>query len=47
MLKNWKTTLAGAITAVLNLTANGMTLKTFLLSAAIAALGAYAKDHTQ
>jgi len=44
-MKNWKTTLAGLAVALLNLNVQGMTVKAFLYSAAIAALGAAAKDH--
>lgn len=44
-MRNWKTTAAGAVIGVLNLSANGVTLKSFLLSLALAALGAFAKDH--
>ena len=43
-LKHWMTTLAGLVAAAGNLSVNGMTLKSFLISLAIASLGAAAKD---
>lgn len=44
-MRNWKTTLAGFAGAVLELVANGMSLKTALVAAAWALLGAAARDH--
>lgn len=46
-MRNWKTTLAGVVAALANLSVNGVTLKHFIVSAAIAALGALAKDHNK
>jgi hypothetical protein len=42
---NWKTTLIGFSAAALNLIQQGVTWKSALLSAAIATLGAVAKDY--
>lgn len=41
---HWRTSLGGLILAAGNIQANGTTLKAFLISAAIAALGAIAAD---
>jgi hypothetical protein len=41
---HWITSLGGLLIAAGNIHSNGMTLKSFLLSAAIAALGAFAAD---
>ena len=46
MFKNWKTTLAGVIAAVAHLTVNGVGWKQLLVAAAVAAIGALAKDHS-
>lgn len=45
MFKNWKTTLAGFGAGALNLFANGANWKQVLVSAGLAFLGAFAKDH--
>jgi hypothetical protein len=45
VLTNWKTTVAGLIVSVLNLSANGVSIKQILVSSGIALLGAMAKDH--
>jgi hypothetical protein len=45
MNKNWKTTVIALAAAALNLYANGVTGKQLLLSVALAAFGAVAKDH--
>lgn len=44
-MKNWKTTALGLGAAVANLVANGMTVKTAVVSVFIAALGTFAKDN--
>jgi hypothetical protein len=44
-MKSWKTTLVGFGAGFLNLYAGGFTVKTALLSAALAAFGLVAKDH--
>jgi len=46
MFHNWKTTLAGLLTAVGNVSVNGVGWKQLLVSAGIAVLGALAKDHS-
>lgn len=43
-MKNWRTTLAGIGLGALQLFVGGMNWKSILLSAAMAALGAVAKD---
>lgn len=47
MFKNWKTTLAGLVAAVSNVSVNGVGWKQLLVSAAMAALGALARDHNK
>jgi hypothetical protein len=44
MFTNWKTTLAGLVTGVLNLSANGHSVKQLLVSAGVVVLGALASD---
>lgn len=44
-MRNWKTTLAGVLGAVLNLVANGTNWKAASVSVGLAAIGALAKDH--
>lgn len=44
-MKNWKTTIAGLTGGALNLYANGTNLKSIVLALALAALGAFSKDH--
>lgn len=44
-MKSWKTTTIGFAAAVLQLMAGGMNLKSAAMAAAVAALGAMAKDH--
>jgi hypothetical protein len=46
MFKNWKTTLAGVLAAVAHVTVNGTSWKQLLVAAAMAAIGALAKDHS-
>jgi len=43
-MTNWRTSLTSYALAALNLSANGVTLKQALVSAAIALLGTLAKD---
>jgi hypothetical protein len=43
-MRSWKTTLAGFVVGFLNLSQNGVSVKTILLSAAVAALGTLSKD---
>lgn len=43
-MKNWKTTLFGLASGSLNLMANGLSWKTALFSAGLAALGFASKD---
>jgi hypothetical protein len=43
-MRSWKSTLAGIFVGFLNLSQNGVSVKTILLSAAFAALGSVAKD---
>lgn len=45
-MKDWKTTLAGLVAGVLQMAATGMNWKGALAAAAVAALGAAAKDTT-
>lgn len=44
-MNNWKTSLFGIGAGVLNMFANGTNWKEILVSAGIAALGIFAKDH--
>jgi hypothetical protein len=44
-MRSWKTTLIGFIAGFLNLGLNGVSIKSILLSAAVAALGTFAKDY--
>lgn len=44
-MTNWKTTVAGAAAAALNMFANGANWKQILLSTAMLVFGAMAKDH--
>ena len=46
MFKNWKTTLAGLAAAAANVSVNGVTWKQLVVAAAMAVLGALAKDHS-
>lgn len=46
MFKNWKTTLAGLAAAVAHVSVNGVSWKNLLVAAAVAAVGALAKDHS-
>lgn len=44
-MKNWKTTVAGIVLAVAHVAVNGVGWKQLLVAAAMAAVGALAKDH--
>jgi hypothetical protein len=44
-MKNWKTSLFGLGAGALNLFANGVNWKQVLMSAAVAAVGLFAKDN--
>ena len=44
-MRSWKTTLVGIVVGFLNLSLNGVSVKSILLSAAVAALGTLAKDY--
>jgi hypothetical protein len=46
MFKNWKTTLAGVLAAVAQVSVNGVGWKQILTAVGIAAIGALAKDHS-
>lgn len=46
MFANWKTTLAGVLTAVAHLSVNGIGWKQIITAVGMAALGALAKDHS-
>ncbi len=45
-MRSWRTTIAGFVAAVANLIQNGLSWKSALLSAAIATVGALAKDYS-
>jgi hypothetical protein len=45
MIKNWKTTLFGALVAIAQVQINGTGWKNLFLASLIAAFGAVAKDH--
>jgi len=47
VFKNWKTTLAGVLTAIAHISVNGVGWRQLLVSAGIAAIGAVAGDHDQ
>lgn len=44
-VKNWKTTVAGLAAAIAHVSVNGVSWKNLLVAAAVAAIGALAKDH--
>ena len=44
-MRSWKTTLVGIVAGFLNLSLNGVSVKSILLSAAVATLGTLAKDY--
>lgn len=46
MLKNWKTTLAGLAAAAAHVSVNGVGWKQLIAAAAMAVMGALAKDHS-
>ena len=46
MFKNWKTTLAGLVAALAHVSVNGIGWKQLAAAAAMAAIGALAKDHS-
>ena len=44
-MRSWKTTLVGIVASFLNLSLNGISIKSILLSVAVATLGTLTKDY--